>query len=159
MTRNVLIALGVCLLIGPGAGAQLSVEQANDEAMVLAKKITDAGAATYNTKNARAMADYYTDDAQVFVTGKDNGAMKTKVYSGKPEIEKLYEDLFKNAEQINAKNHVELARRVDPELLLIYGTFEPNEGGGKYPFFQVRQKQGDRWLTNNLQVFIVSPGA
>jgi len=136
-----------------------SPARAEDEATKLAVKLTTAGAATFDTKDAKAMAAYYTDDAQVLVVSKekDTGAIKTEAKRGRGEIEDFYRELFKDAGTIRSKNTVTHARRIDPDLLLIVGDFQPDlvDNDFKLPFVQVRVRQGDRWLISSLQIIIV----
>ena len=152
MNRLAIAAATVALLASPARAE-------DDDATKLAVKLTTAGAATFDTKDARAMAAYYTDDAQVLVTSKDKdtGAIKTEVKRGRGEIEDFYRELFKDAGTIHSKNTVTHARRIDPDLLLIGGDFQPDLVGSdvKVPFVQVRVRQGDKWLIANLQIFIV----
>jgi ketosteroid isomerase-like protein len=155
-TTIVAICLGASLVVpawaeDPGA----------DEATKLAKKLTEEGAATFNTVNAKAMAAYYTDDARVFLQTKDKNGVSVKEYEGREEIEKLYADLFKDRASIQSKNTVEYAKLVDPDLLVIAGTFEPNLNDAKplkLAFYQVRLKQGDKWLIHSLRVIAVLKG-
>jgi len=133
--------------------------QGNDEATKLARKLTEEGAATFNTANAKAMAAYYTDDAKVFLQSKNQDGVSVKEYDGRQEIERLYADLFKDRETIQSKNTVDYAKLLAPDLLVIAGTFEPNlnePNALRIPFYQVRLKQGDKWLIHSLRVFVVS---
>jgi hypothetical protein len=137
-----------------------SQEPGADEAVNLAKKLTEEGAATFNTANAKAMAAYYTEKAIVFLQTKDeNGGLSVKEYDGRGEIERFYADIFKDPGTIQAKNTVEYAKLLAPDILVIAGTFEPNLAAAnplKVPFYQVRVKQGDKWLIDNLRIFVVS---
>jgi ketosteroid isomerase-like protein len=129
-----------------------------DEAMQLAKKLTEEGATTFNTANAKAMAAYYTDDAKVFLQSKVDNGISVKEYNGREEIEKLYADLFKNPGTIQSKNTVEYAKLLASDILVIAGTFEPNTQDPKslkVPFYQVRIKQADKWLMSSLRIFVV----
>jgi ketosteroid isomerase-like protein len=128
-----------------------------DEAMKLATKLTDEGAATFSKADAKAMAAYYTEDAIIFLqTGNDDGP-SVKEYDGPAEIERGYADLFEKREgTIQAKNHVEYARLLAHDLLVIAGTFEPNLIASKpvkVPFYQVRVKRGDKWLIHSVRIF------
>src|SRR5437762_3040533 len=119
----------------------LGQDQAADEAMKLAKKLTEAGAATFNTANAKAMAAYYTEDAKVFLQSRGDTGISTKEYDGRGEIEGLYADLFKDPGTIQSKNTVEYAKLLASDVLVIAGTFEPNLNAAdplKLPFYQVR---------------------
>ena len=129
-----------------------------DEAMKLATKMTEEGAATFSKADAKAMAAYYTEDAIVFLQSKSDDGHSVKEYDGKAEIERLYADLFKEPKTIRAKNTVEYARLLAPDLLVIAGTFEPNQLAAKpmkVPFYQVRVKQGEKWLIHSLRVFVL----
>ncbi len=53
-----------------------------DEAMALAVKLTEAGAATFDTYNAKAMADYYLDDAEVSLATRDGEGLKVQTLQG-----------------------------------------------------------------------------
>src|SRR5207249_9365254 len=146
LMNRVIVILAAVLLALPSARGQ----GPSEEAMSLATKLTKEGAATFDTKDAKAMAASYTEDAQVGLVGKDQdkGGYKLTAYKGRAEIEKLYEDIFKDAEEIHSKNTVDYARLLQPDLLLIAGTFEVSKKGSepaKFPFVQVRFKQGDSW--------------
>jgi hypothetical protein len=145
-----------------GCGFALTVQgrdEAADEAMKLAKKLTEEGAATFNTANAKAMAAYYVDNAMVFLQTRDEKGLSVKEYDGREEIERLYADLFKDPGTIQSKNTVEYAKLLAPDVLVIAGTFEPNQNAPdplKVPFYQVRTKQGEKWLIQSLRVFVLS---
>jgi hypothetical protein len=129
-----------------------------DEAMKLARKLTEEGAATFNTVNAKAMAAYYTDDARIFLQSKDQNGVSVKEYDGREEIERLYADLFKDRTTIQSKNTVEYAKLLAADVLVIAGTFAPDlnaEKPLKVPFYQVRLKQGDKWLIHSLRIFVL----
>jgi ketosteroid isomerase-like protein len=149
-----LAMLGGVLLVAPSFGQG----PAADEAMKLATKLTEEGAATFSKADARAMAAYYTEDAIVFMESKNDDGHSVKEYDGRAEIERLYADLFKEPGTIQAKNTVEYARLLAPDLLVIAGTFEPNQLAAKpmkVPFYQVRVKQGEKWLIHSLRVFVL----
>ncbi len=147
------LVLGACFVVtvrGQDPGA--------DEAMKLARKLTEEGAATFNTANAKAMVDYYTADAKVTLHSRNDQGITAKEYDGHEEIQGLYADLFKDRARIRSKNTVEYARLLAPDVLVIAGTFDPNldeDKPLKVPFYQVRLKQGDKWLINSLQIFVV----
>jgi hypothetical protein len=53
---------------------------------------------------------------------------------------------------------VEYARLLSPDVLVIAGTFEPNQTAAKplkVPFYQVRIKQGDKWLIQSARIFVL----
>ena len=137
-------------------------QEPGDEAMKLARKLTEEGAATFGKADAKAMVAYYTENAIVFVQGKNDEGHSVKEYDGKAEIERAYADFFKGQQgTIQAKNTVEYARLLAPDVLVIAGTFEPNqlaEKPLKVPFYQVRIKQGDRWLIQSVRIFVLPQG-
>jgi ketosteroid isomerase-like protein len=154
MAASALAFAGV-LLAAAGTPGQ---EQGADEAMKLARKLTEEGAATFSKADAKAMAAYYTEDAVVFLQGKNEAGYSVKEYDGRAEIERLYADFFKEPAAIRAKNTLDYARLLSPELLVIAGTFEPNQLAAKplkLPFYQVRVKQGDKWLIHSVRIFIL----
>jgi ketosteroid isomerase-like protein len=133
-------------------------DQGADEAMKLARKLTDEGAATFSKADAKAMAAYYTENAIVFLQGKGDDGYSVKEYDGRAEIERLYADFFKEPGTIRAKNTVDYARLLAPDLLVIAGTFEPNQLAAKpmkLPFYQVRTKQGEKWLIHSVRIFVL----
>lgn len=151
MHRTALVGL-VLLAAAPVAQAEES-----DDAMKLAVKLLTEGAATFDTKDAKAMAAYYTDDAHVTLYSKDKntGEAKIDVRHGRAEIEELYQGMFKNPGTIKSKNTVEYARMIDSTMLVIHGNFQPDANDPlKVEFVQVRVKQGDKWLMHNLQLFV-----
>jgi hypothetical protein len=56
---------------------------------------------------------------------------------------------------------VEVAYLLQPELLVIHGTFEVRNGRetSRFPFFQVRVKRGEDWLMASLRLFVVPSGS
>ncbi|MGO9469508.1 MAG: hypothetical protein ACLQVF_35795 [Isosphaeraceae bacterium] len=144
------------LLIALPMGAKAQEEKAKDVAQDLLNK----GSALFDTHDAAAMAATYTEDAQLFWLQKDNdtGEVKVTNKSGRAEIETLYRDIFKDpGEKTTSKNTVEFARFATPDVLIIEGVFQPNvDKQGKFPFVQVRVKQGDKWLMKTLQFFVMS---
>ena len=129
-----------------------------NEAMTLARKLTEEGAATFSKADAKAMAAYYTEDAIVFVQGKQDGMHTVKEYDGRTEIEGGYADFFKDQGTIQARNTVDYARFLAHDVLVIGGTFEPNQLAEKplqVPFYQVRVKRGDKWLIHSVRIFVL----
>ncbi len=130
-----------------------------DEATALAIKLTEEGAATFDTFNAKAMADYYLEDGEIALVSKDNeGKIEIKYYRGRAEIEKGYADVFKKPETIKSKNTVEYAKLIAPDVLVIAGTFDINTlkpDSPKVPFYQVRVKKGEKWLMSSVRVFVL----
>ena len=92
----------------------LGQDQGNDEALKLARKLTEEGAKTFNTADAKAMAAYYVEDAKMFLQSKEEDEISEKEYAGREEIEKFYADIFKNPATIQAKNTVEYAKTAGP---------------------------------------------
>jgi uncharacterized protein (TIGR02246 family) len=133
-------------------------QEAADEAMKLAKRLTEEGAATFSKADAKAMAAYYVEDAVVFLQGKNDDGHSVKEYAGRAEIERLYADFFKEPRTIQARNTVDYARLLAPDLLVIAGTFEPDQLAAKpmkIPFYQVRVKQGEKWLIHSVRIFVL----
>jgi hypothetical protein len=41
--------------------------------------------------------------------------------------------------------------------MVIHGVFQPNvDKQGKFPFVQMRLKQGEKWVIKNLQLYVIS---
>ena len=157
MKRAIAVVLGLSLAACLANSAPAE-DDLNEEALKLAKKLTEEGAVTYNTANAKAMAAYYLEDAKIFLQGKDQDAVTDKEYVSRDEIEMFYADLFKDPKSIQAKNPVEYARLLAPDVLVIAGTFVPNEGSDKplkVPFYQVRVKRADKWPIHRLRIFVL----
>ena len=154
--RYATLSAALLLLASPAARAQEA------EAKALAQEILDQGAALYDKEDAAAMAATYTDDAELILIAKDqsSGAYRTQVTRGRGAIQSFYQKLFDDRPAgAKAKNMVEFAHRIGPDLLLIHGRFSPNgDQGSPIPFTQVRTRQGDRWLILNLQVYVVNEG-
>jgi ketosteroid isomerase-like protein len=128
------------------------------DAMSLAQEILDKGSALFDTRDAAAIAATYTEDAQLLWVDKDSSTGEIKVsVKDRAEIESLYRDLFKDAkEKTTSKNTVEFARFVAPDLMVIQGVFQPDVSKpAKFPFVQMRVKQGDKWLMKILQLYVI----
>jgi len=148
--------LVLALVLAPSVSAKAQEK----DAKTLAQEILDRGALMFDNRDATAMAATYTEDAQVELITKDDstGEIKVDVKKGRAEIESLYRDVFKDEkEKTTSKNTVEFARFVAPNLMIIHGVFQPNVAkNGKFPFVQLRVKQGDKWVMKNLQFFVIS---
>ncbi len=160
MTKHPRMAASALAFIGVlfAAARSPGQEQPADEAMKLARKLTEEGAATFSKADARAMAAYYTEDAVVFLQGKNDAGYSVKEYDGRAEIERLYADFFKEPATIRAKSTVDYAKLLAPDLLVISGTFEPNQLAAKslkLPFSQVWVKQDDKWLIHSVRIFVL----
>lgn len=131
-------------------------DKKTDEATTLATKLLDEGATEFSRKNAKVMARFYTEDADLRVVTRDSGGLKTDGHHGRNEIEAFYAKLFESDEKYVAKNEVEVARFLSKDLLVISGVFTPNtEKDLKIQFVQVRQKVEKNWLIRDMQVFFV----
>lgn len=149
MRRNLAIALAI---VASAASAQAQ------DAKAVAQDILNKGAALFDTRDAAAMAETYTEDAKLtwVEKDKDTGKLKIETKEGRSEIEKIYKGLWKdNMEKTTARNTVEFAKFVAPDVLLIEGKFEPNVDRGAYSFTQERVKQGDKWVIQSLRIYIL----
>lgn len=163
MKRIIALAFTAALAIalvndGSSRAAGPEKDKAADEATALAVKLTEQGAATFDTCNAKAMADYYLEDAEIFIVSKEESGLKAQTHAGRAEIEKFYADIFKKPETIKSRNTVEYAKLIAPDVLVIAGTFDTNTlkpDSPKVPFYQVRVKKGDQWLMSSVRVFIL----
>src|SRR5271157_3031354 len=153
---TVIFAIAVLtVVLNRGAGPE---KDKPDEATALAVKLTELGAATFDTFNAKAMADYYLEDGENALVSKEERGLKFQAQKGRAEIEKFYADIFKKPETIKSKNTVEYAKLIAPDVLVIAGTFDTNTlkpDSPKVPFYQVRVKKGDQWLMSSVRIFVL----
>ena len=77
----VLAIVALPLARAPGRGRPENDKPA-DEATTLAVKLTEEGAATFDTFNAKAMADYYLDDAEIALVTRDGEGLKVQTLQG-----------------------------------------------------------------------------
>ena len=137
-----------------------SLRAQDKDAKTVAQEVLDKGSALFDTRDAVAMAATYTEDAELLWIDKDSttGEIKVSVKKDRSEIESLYHDLFKDAkEKTTSKNTVEYARFIGVDLMVIHGVFQPNiDKQGKFPFVQMRLKQGEKWMIKNLQLYVIS---
>jgi hypothetical protein len=161
MRRSIALALAfvaMMLLVPSSRAAGRDDDKPADEATKLAVKLTEEGAATFDTLKAKAMADYYLEDAQIDLVSKNDEGVKTDVHKGRDEIEKFYAKMFEKPETIKSRNTVEYARLLSPEVLVIAGRFDTNTlkpDSIKVPFYQVRVKKADKWLMSHLRIFVL----
>ncbi len=163
MKRVIALAFTVALAIavltaGSIRGAGPEKDKPVDEATALAVKLTEQGAATFDTFNAKAMADYYLEDGEIALVSKEDRGLKIQTQKGRAEIEKFYADVLKKPETIKSKNTVEYAKLIAPDVLVIAGTFDTNTlkpDSPKVPFYQVRVKKGDQWLMSSVRIFVL----
>ena len=137
-----------------------SLRAQDKDAKTVAQEVLDKGSALFDTRDAVAMAATYTEDAELLWIDKDSttGEIKVSVKNDRTEIESLYRDLFKDAkEKTTSKNTVEYARFVGADLMVIHGVFQPDvDKQGRFPFVQMRLKQGEKWVIKNLQLYVIS---
>lgn len=144
------------------AAATARADDPADEARRVAVKVTTAGAALFDARDAKGLALTYAEDArlEVIIRDKDSGELKTETKVGRAEIQGYYQELFKSDHAIHARNTVEHARLLADDLLTISGVFEPNTEAAdplKLPFLQLRARRGGEWRVVSLQVFFI-PG-
>ena len=165
MSRKPFAAIVVLVMLSIAAAVGLTVraqaQAPSNEAKEIAVKVTTAGAAMFDARDAKGLAMTYTEDArlEIYSRDKDTGELKVESRVGRGEIQSYYEDHFKSSDAIHARNTVETARRLDPATLTISGTFEPNTESAepmRLPFNQIRTRKGDAWKIVNLQLFIMS---
>ena len=128
------------------------------DAKITAQDLLNKGAALFDTRDAAAMAETYTEDAKLTWVEKDrdSGKIKLDVKDGRREIEALYRSLWKdNTEKTTSRNTVEFAKLLAPDVMVIVGEFEPNVDRGKYSFTQERVKVGDKWLIQSLRLYVM----
>lgn len=157
-TLTLAVLAGLCLALAPVRALDAGEDKAVDEATKLATKLTEEGAATFDTCNAKAMSDYYLDDAEISLMTREDGGLKTESARGKTEIEKFYADIFKKPETIKSRNIIEYAKFLAPDVLVIAGTFDTNTlkpDSPKIPFYQVRVQKGEKWLTSSMRIYFV----
>lgn len=132
------------------------VRAADDDAKAVSQALLDKGAALFSDKDAPSLAKTYTDDAELVVVLKSPSETKTEVKRGLTEIEDFYRSLFKNNDPIRAKNTVEYAHYIGPDLLMIAGVFEVTQGETlQVRFVQIREKRGDSWKIHHLRAYHV----
>jgi len=150
------VAIALLAAFVPAGGSQ--PPRAGDEAMALATKITEEGAATFDKLDAKAMAAYYLEDAEIALVTKDDTGLKVQNHIGRDRIEDFYADLFKKQETIKSRNTVEYAKMLAPDVLVIAGTFDTNTlkpDSIKVPFYQTRVKEGDKWLMSYVRIYFL----
>jgi ketosteroid isomerase-like protein len=157
MSRPLALTLCLTLLATPALRAD-----DQDDPKAIAVKVTAAGAALFDARDAQGLAQTYADDARldIYSKDKDTGALKLETKVGRAEIQASYEMMFKTLETIHARSTIEHARRLDADLIAFSGVFEPNTESTeplKLPFTQVRARHGDSWKIVSLQLFIVFP--
>ena len=137
-----------------------SLRAQDKDAKTVAQDVLDKGSALFDMRDAVAMAATYTEDAELLWIDKDSttGEIKVSAKKDRSEIESLYRDLFKDAkEKTTSKNTVEYARFVGADLMVIHGVFQPDvDKQAKFPFVQMRLKQGEKWVIKNLQLYVIS---
>jgi ketosteroid isomerase-like protein len=151
---TVFVAIALTAVFVQAVGSQ--TPKPGDEAMALAAKITEQGAATFDKLDAKAMAAYYIEDAEIALVTKDDTGLKVQNYIGRDRIEDFYADLFKKPETIKSRNTVEYAKLLAPDVLVIAGTFDTNTlkaDSIKVPFYQTRVKEGDKWLMSSVRLY------
>ncbi|AMV35902.1 hypothetical protein [Planctomyces sp. SH-PL62] len=155
MNRWILPCLATaCLALAPIAA---TADDADAAARKIAEKVTTEGAAIFDTYNAHAMAATYAEASILTIYTKEDGKLKREVREGREGVEAAYAELFKNPETIKSANHVEHARLVSPDVLVINGTFDTNSlkpDSPKVPFHQVRSQKDGKWLVSSMEIYL-----
>lgn len=141
------------------AGAALPARAQGTDGRDLAQKVLDEGARLFDKRDARAMAETYTDDAVLLVYARDAnapGKYKVEEHRGRGAIEDYYRKIYDGATEATvSKNAVEAARLISTDLMIVSGTFQPNVSSAlSLGFTQIRVKVGDKWLKKELVLFI-----
>jgi ketosteroid isomerase-like protein len=150
MLATLVISLG--FLLGPVS------PPVADDATKLAETLLAQGAQWFDKKDAKSLAESYTEDATAIAFTKDEGSASPKVdiKRGRGEIQEFYASLFKDAATTHSKNTVEHARFQGNDFLVISGVFDPDLGNGfKVGFSQIRFKQGEKWLIVSMNLFLI----
>ncbi len=154
MSRHFAWLLCLMLLTATVVGAD-----DQDDPKAIAVKVTAAGTSLFDARDAKGLAQTYTEDARLDLYSKENsGELKLETKVGRAEIQAGYEEMFKSQSVIHAKSTIEHARRIDADMILFSGIFEPNTESAeplKLPFTQVRIRQGDSWKIVSLQLFVM----
>lgn len=144
--------LAMALLACPAA----AIGQHDDRALAVAREVLDRGAELFDARDAAAMAETFLEESHVIVIKRASNSteLTTEIVSGREEIQKGYADLFKDRDPSHrARNTVEQARWLTPDLLLIQGRFALNvEQGDLLQFVQVRARDGDQWKVATMQL-------
>jgi len=126
------------------------------KAKAVAKEALDRGAALFDKREAGPMAATFVEAAQVILIKRssDSGNIEVESRSGRPAIEAAYADIFKNrSPEHKARNTVESAKFLNPDLLLIQGKFALDAAQGDViQFVQVRAREGDQWKVVTMQL-------
>jgi hypothetical protein len=130
------------------------------EAKAIAVKVTTAGAALFDAKDAAALAATYVEGAKIELIGKDESSKeyRAELKQGRIEIEAYYKELFKNDPTFHSKSTVEFAQELRPDLILFTGYFIPDTQSAdqiRIPFVQTRVKQGENWKILSLKIFVI----
>lgn len=160
-TFNDFRALLILVLVTGGLIPAVVRAGAEEDAAALARRLTTAGAARFEARDAAALAASYDDEAEAVLVSRGDADLKRDVRRGRSAIEGLYADLFRDGKAIRARNTVEHARFLSPEVLLITGSFELSAGTEAplvLPFTQVRHRHGDTWKIHHLEVFLLPRG-
>ncbi len=145
-------------LLGATAFQAAGTNPSTPEALEISQKVLGRGAAIFDRKDAAAMGNTFDDNAKLRLITRDDstGTVREESRSGRFAIESFYRDLFDNDLVIVSKNEVEYARLVQPDLLLIAGTFQikADDDVSRYPFVQTRVLRDERWLVREMRVFV-----
>lgn len=141
------------------ATAATPTQAQGTDARDLAQKQLDEGARQFDEKDARAMAETYTEDAVLSTLNynKNSGTYEVEDVRGRSLIEQSYKKLFDGMNNpTTSKNTVESARLLGSRVLLITGTFQPDTSNNlTVAFTQTRVKVGEKWLKQKLMIYLV----
>ena len=116
------------------------------------------GAATFDKFNAKAMAAYYLDDAEIALVTRDDDTSKVQNYIGRERDREVLRRLVQEARNDQVKEHRRIRQAACPDILVIAGTFDTNTlkaDSPKIPFYQTRVKEGDKWLMSSLRIYFL----
>lgn len=139
----------------PANGEETSIP-ADEAALKLAKEITSRGAQLFVQGDSGSLAAQYVDNAEIVMTTVEPFSPATiQITRGSDDIAKLYQVAPKLG-QLSPVNEVHYARFITPEILHIAGVFMITDQGEtkRYPFTQIRQKQGGDWKIVSLELLI-----
>jgi ketosteroid isomerase-like protein len=154
MSLNSLFKVAATVVV---AGLLLGEAVAADpksEADTIAEAFLKAGSKLFDAEDAAGLAATYTEDAQILLVTKRDGQIQNEGRRGRADIEELYRSVFQAVDEPDSENTIEHAHLISPEVLVVHGRFRAKPGMAEFPFVQLREKRGDRWLLSRLWLFL-----
>jgi uncharacterized protein (TIGR02246 family) len=121
--------LEIAMIVLLGSTQSVWADQATDQAERIRAELQTVGEdyiAAYNRHDAAAVASFSTENSELIKWSGD-------IVRGKDNIQKFFEQTFRDNPNLHMENHLESARMVNAEAVMTFGTLKFTGNSKNWP--------------------------